>query len=572
MYAITANNNKARLEKLDFTIYDNKDIQSSISSNSVKDLFTFPKSNFKAFIGTSNNGNSKLYYISYDDNDINIFSGYSNDVGELENTDNIDMTHKKISPLEFIDKVKLIDIHFIPYTQYVYYKLHNEDKNKNYFGIIDIELNKVIYNTDEQLTNFTPFSKNAMIATNQNSGYKICAIFTGGDCASNCPKNIFYDIENSNTCTDSYQCNKYKLIPNDICITTCDTDYYYLDNKNQCGLCRDFDFGKPYKMVKYEGCLSTKVSNTIDINEELKFISCKEDYSYINGICEFDCYDTCETCSEKSTNITDQKCLTCKSTFPILYKNNCLKVCPDKTYQEGNTCIECNESCLSCGKDGCTNCSPGLYLNNITHICEQCHPNCETCSGKGDDKNNNCNKCKNTTNVLINGTCSESCGEKKYKTISNTCEPCKAECDRCNNAIECTKCIDGYFLNKTYCSLCYENCGTCLIGGDIKNNNCSSCKNNLYLVKEGDYVNNCVERCPDGTVKDDKEKICKVGINVEENNESDLLLWIFIAAAGALFAVINIVFCCRCCCCKGKEEDEIGEIKTELSEMNLVND
>ena len=60
--------------------------------------------------------------------------------------------------------MKLESIDFIPYTQYLYYKLLNEDKNKNYYGIIDIDYNKVIYNTDEPFNKFMPYSKSGMLA------------------------------------------------------------------------------------------------------------------------------------------------------------------------------------------------------------------------------------------------------------------------------------------------------------------------------------------------------------------------------------------------------------------------
>ena len=580
MYAVIAFQNQARFVKLDFNIVSSSSVETKISQSGNIDLFTIPKSNFKGFFNDIIK-NTKFYYISYDNDSINLTSGYSIDLGEINSIDNFKnsyMTHNDKSPFEFFDKVIIKEINFIPYTKYVYYKLYNEDKKINYYGIVDIEQNKVIYNTDETIIKFTPFNSHSMLVTTSKSAYQICSIYKDKNCVDSCSYNVLYDIEQNSQCINSDKCNIYKLIPNNICIPDCDINYFYLDNNNQCGLCKDFTFGKPFKVINNTGCIESKLNNSYYVNQELQLISCNEKYSYINGKCEYNCYERCDTCLEKSYNITDQKCSSCKSSFPILYQNNCINKCPEKTYQKDNTCEECNELCVTCNEKGCLNCYPGYYLNNNTHTCDQCHQKCETCLGKGDDINNNCIKCKNQNDVLFNGTCLESCGEKYYKTSNNQCEPCKTECHSCDNEVECTKCINGYFLDNKLCYSCHETCATCLIGGDENNNNCSSCKNDLYFIKEGEYVNNCVRDCPSGTVKDDKEKICKIK-NKEENDEIneessnkdyDFLIWIFVVGAGFLFVLINIIFFLRTCCCKGNENDEIEKINTVLSEMNLV--
>jgi len=70
------------------------------------------------------------------------------------------------------------------------------------------------------------------------------------------------------------------------------------------------------------------------------------------------------------SNVTEQKCLSCKSSYPLLYQGNCLTDCPNKTYKDKNDtiCIACNSTCEKCDKNGCTSCSTGYYLNPLIKI------------------------------------------------------------------------------------------------------------------------------------------------------------------------------------------------------------
>ena len=416
-----------------------------------------------------------------------------------------------------------------------------------------------------------------MLVITPNSAYQICAIFNENQCVNSCPSSIYYNIDDKNICTDSYKCPNYKLIPNNICINTCDKNIFYSnesENERHCGLCKDYDFNKIYKMVNYEDCLETKINYTYYINEELKLISCLDKYTYKNGQCEFDCYETCNNCSEKSDDIDDQKCFSCKNDF-YLYKNNCLAQCPNKTYQENNQCKDCDSSCLACNKDGCTKCFEGYYLDNKSNTCELCYTKCETCYEHGDDQNNNCIKCKNENEVIDNGNCVEA-WEKKYKTEKNYCEPCKDECASCENGYSCTTCKDGYYNHTNECSLCYEKCVKCAEGGNETDNNCSSCKDDFYLVIEGEYANNCVEECPKDTMKDEVAKICNVkkpnNNNPDENKILDIIMWIVIIVTGFLILLLNVIFFCKYSHNKEEETNIMVDIQTEFSNSNFLID
>ena len=103
----------------------------------------------KAYTQSSIDSTYYFYYFTY--NNVSDFSsGYSdnpiitsqdsyvNSVSITNNSDN--------SPLAFLDNVEIKEIKFIPETRYAYYKIYNQDKEITYYGLIDIKLNKVIYN------------------------------------------------------------------------------------------------------------------------------------------------------------------------------------------------------------------------------------------------------------------------------------------------------------------------------------------------------------------------------------------------------------------------------------------
>ena len=132
------------------------------------------------------------------------------------------------------------------------------------------------------------------------------------------------------------------------------------------------------------------------------------------------------------------------------------------------------------------------------------------------------------------------------------------------------------FLKFKKCLQCDEVCSDC----SLKSNNCSSCKNDFYLIKGGEYEINCVENCPNDTVKYEENKTC---LYVERNNtnpdeqgdnepnELDLFFWGFILGIAFLLLLLNIIFFCRFCCCKKGEDNIYKQIQTELSEDLVIN-
>ena len=157
----------------------------------------------------------------------------------------------------------------------------NKGNNATYHGIIDIEFNKVIFNTDEEIVDFKFYSYNAMLAITKNSVYKICTIKNNDDtCKDDCSSGkLVLDTLKPNQCNSENKCDNFILMPDEICIEECDENLFTKNGK-QYGLCRDLNKEKPYKFVNSEGCFSKSElpNNTIVINEKLFLVKCKENY------------------------------------------------------------------------------------------------------------------------------------------------------------------------------------------------------------------------------------------------------------------------------------------------------
>ena len=86
------------------------------------------------------------------------------------------------SPLEFLDDVEIQEIKFIKNYKYAYYKIYNPTKGKTYYGIIDIKQNLVVFNTEEELLNFVPYTEISMLAITANASYEVCIIKEDNKC------------------------------------------------------------------------------------------------------------------------------------------------------------------------------------------------------------------------------------------------------------------------------------------------------------------------------------------------------------------------------------------------------
>ncbi len=425
------------------------------------------------------------------------------DIKDLKIKNNINL------PFEFINDVNIKSIDFIRNTNLVYYTIiSNSNQEQSYHGVIDIKTNKILFNTNETIIEIKPYSKNELFVKTQLSIYKIC--ITGKDnniCVDECPigKKLILDTEKSNYCgNEEESCEKFNLKPNNICVESCNESIYIIENNKDCGLCKDINENKPYKIINESKCLENKPENSFYIYEKLNIlkycyytcktcsgdgenqcISCKDGYEFKDGKCITNkkCYETCNDCEIESTDEKEQKCTSCKDNKLLQEdKGNCINECLNGYYKDDKYCKKCDNSCL-------------------------------TCNNKFDNNSYHCTSCKDNK-LLINDT-----------------QECKDECDI------------SYYKNKTEnkCYKCNSNCKSCSRNSINDNNYCLSCYENSkfkYLINSSEYGFNCVEICPKNTILNEISRQC-IYHEIKIQSTDNLFIWGFL--------IVFILFFFGCC-------------------------
>ena len=421
----------------------------------------------KLYTKASINSNNSFYYFTY--NNISDFtSGYSDSYIDFSNKNNymnsiISMLimQNSYSPFGFIDEFRVIKMNFIQGTSYVYYILNNEINGKNYFGLLDIISNKVLYNIEGEISTFIPISSSEMLAITTTSAYKICIIKNGNSCSDSCSSgNLILDPD-GNKCQSDCDNGKIKMMPTGICINKdyCDLNIYTLNSdETECGLCSYFyPYEKKYKLINTTGCLSNIANNADYYNENLYLLKCKNNYHLDNDECIPDnCYERCETCFETSNDINNQKCISCINGY-ILNNSNCLIASSETTIpNEKETTIEISyieDSFLS--DDNKSYISTDLCINNTDDDNISCQ------SGYYfDEEVKKCNKCENKCKNYIENTCNCPSCPDNFGLEDNKCIECTGCISSENNSCKCTNCLNGFYLdNDDYkCKRCKEHC------------------------------------------------------------------------------------------------------------------
>ncbi|KAE8303365.1 VSP AS8 [Giardia duodenalis] len=278
------------------------------------------------------------------------------------------------------------------------------------------------------------------------------------------------------------------------------------------------------------------------------------------------CITTGEDAEGACTTKNDGTCTSCKAGF-FLHRGGCyemgsdigLLVCNDRTAtaDKDGICIACHdgyfknpasdadktkESCIACnntagvdhnkGVQNCATCdapkTPGQSSAEQTATCkscvdgyygttscQQCHADCRTCTGNGEDK---CTSCKDTgkqyfkegANSDGTGTCVDEngCGnthfpiaeDKKCHLCGSVSEGGVADCKTCSKTGDSVKCLTCEGTKKpneagTGCFVCpMEHCEKC-----SKDNVCEACGSEKKLSPLGDA---CLDACPAGTRTD----------------------------------------------------------------------
>ena len=393
--------------------------------------------------------------------------------------------------------------------------LNNSDVH--YYGIFDVKLNKIIFNTKEEITDFIPYNEMTMLAVTKDKAYKICAYKDNNNCVDTCSNNYLLDIE-GNTCgTTECPSGKLSFMPLGVCINEdkCDENYYVIDN-NKCGLCKDINSSYPFKLIGGTDCLKNIIEGSYLSNSNLKLLNCSTGYHLEKNKCVSDkqCYELCKDCSESSTSETDQKCTSCIDGFNLDDKNNC--VCPSGKEKSDKNCKNCTNTCdkYILNKCDCESCPDGYFLNNLR--CDKCDLSCSKCEGES----TNCteckegeflenNKCYNCTSCKesIQGSCKcKSCVDGYY--LENyQCKECQNDCVTCSSASKCLSCGQFYFLENAQCKTCSDDLKSKCNSTEKNTCKCTSCKPDYFLYNN--ECNECVKEEQCETYEDDKKCKCK---------------------------------------------------------------
>ena len=413
-----------------------------------------------------NENNDIFYFLTYDK--IGFSIGYSETETISSYTDqnainNVQITTKEDLTFDFVEKIEIIEMNFIFQTQNLYYTIKNTETNVIYHGVMEFKTQKILFNIDKELTKFEPYSDYEMLAITEDSAYKICLYKSGTECVNSC-SNLHLDI-NGNECTNSGACTNYTMMPEEICIDSCDTNIFKLDN-NICQLCKDFDSNEPYRIIGTNTCLREKPDETEFYNEKLYLLECANGYKLDSESqsCIQRCYPLCATCSDYSEDESAQKCTSCKLGYNII-DDNCIKITIPSTLV-----------------------SPTTIMDIATTIVEisTTIKNVETDIVKNECKNKRCSTCNDMSDEL--GLCL-SCDESKYKKVNYT-----KHFSNYFDCLEMEKLETKYYLDIVDAQYkpCYSLCLKCSGPGNASVHNCLECENN-YMFRPGENpYNNCV--------------------------------------------------------------------------------
>ena len=314
-------------DNLSFIRYDIPIKQGQVGEFS-QEKKTFIIKNLKTTKGFFKNNSTKFYFITYNDTK-NFISGYTNTTFD----DNFDLNNVSFiintsSPFEFDDSIEIVEINFILRNKFIYYKLKQNDIF--YHGIIDIELNKIIFNTNEMILSFIPYSDKAMLAITPKTAYRICTYNDGNHCVDYCPEGYILDTSGNRCKNISNDCSpkQYILMPEKKCVDSCNTTIN-IEKGKECGPCGYFYPKSPYKFLNGTECLNYIPNESVIYDEDLYILICKEGFHLLNDtICEKDiiCYNTCKSCKEEPKDEFHQNCLDCIEGY-LFEKGNCLLNC-----------------------------------------------------------------------------------------------------------------------------------------------------------------------------------------------------------------------------------------------------
>ena len=512
MVALVNEDNSLKLEYYAFTLIQGQQYPKSYEEKTIvsKDKY------IQAYFKNSTDNLKYFYYFSY--NDISDFkSGYSNrSINENENyyyeVQKIEKKNNDYPHFEFLEDVTIEKMNFLLNNKFLYYEMKSKSNSDIYYGIFDIELNKIIFNTKEKIEVFMPYADLTMLAITKNKAYKICAYKGSTGCIESCSNGYLLDVD-GNKCGTSCPSGKFTFKPSGVCINECDSTYY-VKSGTTCGLCRDMNEQNPYKLIGGTECLSNIPENATLFNSNLYLLKCDNGFKVEDNKCvkDLNCFELCKDCSEESTNEEDQKCITCIDNFVIDDNHNCR--CKAGFEKKGITCNKCNNSCKKYETNSCNclECENGYYMLN--NRCEKCDPSCKNCESEATKcidcydgfflEQNKCYKCSDCKEKEADSCKCKSCIDGFYLDFYQ-CKQCKNNCETCENADKCLSCPQLYYLENDNCNNCTLNinCKTT----ELNTCKCASCNDNFFLFNSECIKCNDETQC--GSFEDETKCKCK---------------------------------------------------------------
>ena len=317
--------------------------------------------------------------------------------------------------------------------------------------------------------------------------------------------------------------------------------YFTLNGQKFNGktLINDNDYKFDYIVTKRDkySRSSIKVNYYVSVEGEDAYMT----YCKIKLIFKY-CYNSCEICTLDINDSNDEEhnCLECKSGYYSSpeKESNCytLKEKKENWYLDSPRLRYgfCHDKCHSCtgpNNNDCLSCKNGLYLDNNTcknscsqgsfpieeaidsdHYfkCIKCYQNCKTCLKEGNEKEMNCETCKDNK-IKYNDNCYEidNFSIKSFyieKNNQNYITSCYKEFglfikEDSNECINLTNKDEGYYISNPETGLlskCHNNCFSCKYGPiidvpeTIQSMECLECKDKDDINKEMIKVhNNC---------------------------------------------------------------------------------
>ena len=328
------------------------------------------------------NFSDNFFFFTYN-NVSDFISGYSTEQpgeDEYNNVSKYSFVINDESPFEFLGNVEILEMQFSSGNQYVSYKIYDKENYINYTGIIDIKLNKVMFNTDTDIQKFISYNNYSMLAITSTGAYQICTTKSGNTCIESCTSQSNILDTDGNTCGSGCPNGKIKLLPSEVCFDECDLSIN-IKNSTHCGLCKYFYEDKIYKLHNdISGkCFSTIPDFAEEYNSNLHLLECKKGWNFDPDLntcieCLNETKYKCEICNNKSN--TYSLCLTCKEGF--------LKVNYTKKYSEFLDCVEINSPLLK-----------KYYYDENKDEYKPCYQTCKNCTIGGNEEMNNCLSCIN---------------------------------------------------------------------------------------------------------------------------------------------------------------------------------